>query len=193
MSRNPVRTSVWSSAMTTRSGAPAVAASLMAGCFRWNLRWFYRHPCLHQPSPARPWPGGELAAVECDPFPQAKQAHPSTAGNADAAGVRCRDSGGNRPPVVGDLHHQRGRFVAEPDFGLWLPRMLDHVGEPFLHYPEHGQPQAGRQVPWYPGDVQFDGQAGGDDTVDHLAQLVETRLRRQADCTAWAAASIQRR
>ena len=191
ISRKPPRTSVWSSAMTTRGASSSPGATLTSAQPRWpaipatrpprvprrrgfpaprGFRGFQRDLGLHAPAAARPRAGVELPAVDGQPLPEPDQ--PAPAPRLSAARIE------HRRPVVRHVDPQLARPVLDADDGAGLARVLDHVGQPFLHHAVGGQVHPGRQGA-VPGDRQLDRQPGGANPLDQRPNLPGIGLRDQ--------------
>ena len=175
ISRKPPRTSVWSSATTTRgpgSVATLTAASPGIGAERAGPvrpaqparpagpkpQTLQRDPRPDPPAAARARARVQFAAVQADPLPQPDQ----------SATVRTRSARRPRRPgtaVVGHGDQQVVRAVLQDDGRAGGSGVLDHVGQRLLHHPVRGQVDAGRQVA-RPGHGQLDAQPGGPDPLD---------------------------
>ena len=150
--RNPLRTRVWSSAITTRGGAgsPAGASVLRPGQPVPAPEGRSPAPGRSAPGPPACGPGPATRRPAGAPPPVRRRTAPSAragrAGPARPRATRCR--GPRRPgwpSGVGHLYHQLAVAVVEADAGPRLARVLEHVGQRLLDDPERGQVQSGRQ------------------------------------------------
>ena len=87
--------------------------------------------------------------------------------------ARSRRRGG-AGAVVGDLDGRRTALVAQSHRRLRRPGVARHVGQGFLHDPERGQLDLGRQADRQRLPIQLDVEAGGPDGAH---QRVEVRQR----------------
>ncbi len=160
--RNPIRTSAWSSAITTRGSAHGRSNGILAR--------------TRNPPPSR------RRASRSPPYTATRWRNPSSP-RPSPSGPGWTSTGQHARPGVEHLDPQRVVGVPDRHLRLHPVAVLERVGQRLLDDPVRRDVHAGRQRPGLTRDAYVDRQAGERDPVDQRARPAQTGLRRQlASC-----------